>query len=192
MKASPFENFSVRFKDGDWEFLTIEELNLLYEHWERQTLEPSELTVLQYFLFSCYAGGLRFSDVKKLRYDRIKNGVIRIKLLKTGEAVVVPLVSKALKLIPAPAAGRTLVFAEAFENRHTNAVLKELVHKVGIQKHITFHCARHTFATVSLTIGIPIEVVSKLLGHRDIKTTQIYAKIVDDLKVKEMQKWEAV
>lgn len=60
----------------------------------------------------------------------------------------------------------------------------------GINKRISFHCARHTFATIALNKGISIEVVSKLLGHKDFKTTQIYAKVVDSYKIKEMKKWE--
>ncbi len=65
-------------------------------------------------------------------------------------------------------------------------------HSEGIEKYISFHCARHTFATVGITIGIPMEVISKLLGHSDLKTTQIYAKIVDDVKIKEMNKWNSL
>jgi len=59
-------------------------------------------------------------------------------------------------------------------------------------KKISFHFVRHTFATVGLTIGIPMEIISKLLGHRDLKTTQIYAKVIDTLKIKEMEKWNNV
>jgi site-specific recombinase XerD len=59
----------------------------------------------------------------------------------------------------------------------------------GINKIMTFHCARHTFATNGISLGIPIEIVSKLLGHKDLKTTMIYTKIVDDVKIREMKKW---
>ena len=77
-------------------------------------------------------------------------------------------------------------------NQKTNEFLKDIMKTAGIQKTISFHCARHTFATVGLTVGIPMEVISKLLGHRDLKTTQIYAKVIDTLKIKEMEKWNRV
>ena len=70
-----------------------------------------------------------------------------------------------------------------------NRMLKEIAVLAGINKPITFHTARHTFATISITLGIPIEVISKLLGHTSISTTQIYARIVDEVKVREMEKW---
>ena len=66
---------------------------------------------------------------------------------------------------------------------------KEIMKEVGIEKSISFHCGRHSFATIGLSLGIPIEVISKLLGHTDIKTTQIYAMVLDELKVKERGKW---
>ncbi|HAT76663.1 MAG TPA: site-specific integrase, partial [Flavobacterium sp.] len=71
----------------------------------------------------------------------------------------------------------------------TNEYLKLALTTANIKKKVTFHCSRHTFATCSITLGIPYEVVSKLLGHTDLKTTQIYAKIVDEVKIKEIDKW---
>ena len=70
------------------------------------------------------------------------------------------------------------------------AVLKKIGIELGFNKKLTCHVARHTFATTSISLGIPIEVVSKLLGHTSIRTTQVYAKIVDSVKVKEMKKWD--
>ena len=74
-------------------------------------------------------------------------------------------------------------------NQVANRHLREVLANTSITKEISFHCARHTFATHSLSLGIPLVVVSKLLGHSDIKTTQIYGKIVDTVKIKEMEKW---
>ncbi|WP_017730777.1 tyrosine-type recombinase/integrase [Nafulsella turpanensis] len=76
------------------------------------------------------------------------------------------------------------------ENGTTNNYLKEIMQIAGINKHITFHCARHTFAITSLILGLKLEVVSDILGHSEISTTQRYARIVDRLREKKMDKWD--
>lgn len=70
--------------------------------------------------------------------------------------------------------------------------INEALANVGINKKLSFHCSRHSFAINSLVLGIPIEVVSKILGHSDLKTTQIYAKVVDSLTNREMEKWNNI
>ena len=107
---------------------------------------------------------------------------------KTGYMVGIPLTNKALQLIPEKSQSQTVF--RVYCNKVTNRVLKELGKQYNIPKKLTCHVARHTFATVSITLGIPIEVVSKLLGHTNLKTTQVYAKIVDSVKEREMAKWD--
>lgn len=139
------------------------------------------------FLFCCFCG-LRFSDVYRLRWcdlqtlsDGTKQAEITQK--KTGQPLYLPLSDNALKWMPkrndapdtAPVFGMPKY---AMSNRH----VREWCKKAGIKKRITFHCARHTNATLLLTYGADIYTVSKLLGHTNVKTTQVYAKVVDENK----------
>ena len=103
---------------------------------------------------------------------------------KTQEPLYIPLSQQALAYLPArgDAAGDALVFADLKSNVPINAHIHAMAAAAGINKHVTFHTARHTFATLLLTEGADIYTTSKLLGHADIATTQIYAKIVDAKK----------
>ena len=190
IQKNPFANFKLVKKPSRREFLTLAELKLLETILEDGSLKGPLSNVLQYFLFSCYTG-LRYQDVKDLTYADISNGIIRIKMHKTQSDVSIPLMDKAKALIPENTIRMLKVF-RVVSNQKTNNMLKEIMELAGIEKFISFHCARHTFATVGITIGIPMEVISKLLGHSDLKTTQIYAKIVDDVKIKEMNKWNSL
>jgi integrase len=107
---------------------------------------------------------------------------------KTDEVVRVPLMPKALELIP-PRTMEGMPVFRVRDNNTTNNHLREIMALQGIGKGITMHSGRHTFATCSLDLGIPLEVVSKILGHTDTRTTAIYARIRDGLKEKEMRKW---
>lgn len=186
IKENPFKYFKIKRIEGDREFLTRDELNKLQELYNSNTLDKSKQNVLKYFLFSCYTG-LRYQDVKDLKHKDISNELLKIKMHKTKEMVSIPLISEALSLFDK---GEPLFHVfKVFANQPTNRYLKEIMKEAGIKKSISFHCGRHSFATIGLSIGIPIEVISKLLGHTDIKTTQIYARVVDELKIKEMGKW---
>jgi integrase len=142
------------------------------------------------FLFSCYTG-FAYIDAANLTEENIKIGQDGMQWLikprqKTGISERVPLLPPALRILKKyenenhpklKTTGKLLPFAS---NQKTNAYLKELADICGIKTHITFHIARHTFAsTVTLENGVPIDSVSKMLGHRSIKTTQIYAKVSD-------------
>ena len=143
----------------------------------------------KYFLFSCYTG-LRYSDLKMLKTSSIKNNILHINMHKTNCLVSIPLSQKALQLLPNKINSESDYVFRVYCNKVTNRVLKQVGKRYGIPKKLTCHVARHTFATVSIILGIPIEVVSKLLGHSSLKTTQIYAKIVDSVKEREMEKWD--
>lgn len=190
---NPFDNYKLSRPEGKREFLTIEEvrdLELLYMNGD---LPAKEKNVLRYFLFSVFTG-LRYQDVRNLRTRDVSEGYVRITMNKTMDEVLIPLTDKAKRLMPEkkPDTFKIYVFDRVLSNQKTNDNLKVIMKKAGIDKSISFHCARHTFATVGITLGIPIEVISRLLGHRSIKTTQIYAKVIDAVKFREMKKWEAL
>jgi len=198
-----FENYKRKTVETHREHLSASELTSLENLLNSNTLKASEMRVLEYFLFSCYTG-LRFGDVKDLKYKNIilkdveQNGkVVQREFLSvlmhktkntTGRTVEIPLIQKA-KTIIGTGLPEQKIF-NAITAQPTNRYVKEIIKHAGITKEISYHCSRHTFATHSLTLGIPIEVVSKLLGHSDLKTTQIYGKIVDASKVNNMDKWE--
>lgn len=181
---NPFVNFIFKTTEVTKEFLTQEELDNL----ENMNIENESLSkVRDTFLFSSYTG-LRFSDAYELKASDVKKEIdgqywLTIKkIIKTGKPLRIPLLNKALKIIDkhkkyAEITGRLLPI---ISNQKTNAYLKILADFASIDKNLTHHCARHTFATtVTLSNKIPIDVVSKLLGHSNLKSTQIYAKITD-------------
>lgn len=147
--------------------------------------------VLRYFLFACYTG-LRHSDIKTLRREHIKGRFIVKEMIKGREGrkktVRVPIRKRLLSLIDQTA--DVLFENPVMEDSQTNKYLLLIMKEAGINKHITFHCARHSFAIISLLLGIKIEVVSDILGHSELSTTQRYAKVVDRLREQEMDKWD--
>ena len=168
------------------EFLTIEELKVLINTPCRYDI------VKKAFLFSCFTG-LRYSDVKSLRWCEIhtaadgKTLYIEHSQVKTKNPVTIPLSNEALRWMPQQKDGIDLVFHELTISATTiEVVLQEWMKDCKIDKHITYHCSRHTAATTLLTLGANLYVVSKILGHSSIKMTEVYAKIVDQKKVETM------
>ena len=161
-------------------FLTIEELNSLVK------TECNNPLLKRAALFSALTG-LRFSDIKNLVWGEIHHSVengysIQFTQQKTKGVEVLPISEQAYSLLGEPKEPTTKVFEgltySAYENKH----LYQWIGAAGITKDITFHCFRHTFATLQLSKGTDIYTVSKMLGHRELKTTQIYAKIIDQTK----------
>jgi site-specific recombinase XerD len=190
MTENPFTYFRIKKTEGQREYLDLSELNKLHLYYHDLTVKNKvQKEVLLSFLFSCYTG-LRYSDIRVLKIKNLKTGFIQIKTIKTNSMVTIPLSNKAIELINLQSKDHEEHLLKVYCNKVSNKHLKEISKTLGIEKKLTFHVARHTFATASLTLGIPIEVVSKLLGHTNIRTTQIYARIVDDLKVNEMKKWD--
>jgi len=204
MDRDPFYNYKVQFDAVEREYLNEEEVQKLIDkdlHLDRLKL------VRDMFVFSCYTG-LAYSDVKKLSSGDITKGIdgdnwIRIKRTKTKSLSSIPLLPIAEKIIeqykdhPEVKAGNCVL--PVLSNQKSNAFLKEIAVMCGISKPLNTHLARHTFATtITLTNGVPIESVSKMLGHKDLRTTQHYAKIVDrkisddmnELKIKLAEKAE--
>ncbi len=182
---NPFINFSCSYKEVTKEFLSSEELTDI----EEKVFKIKRLDqVRDIFIFCCYTG-LAFADVEKLSKDNFRLGIdgekwIIIYRKKTDTRSPIPLMSQALAIIEkykndpeSIAKGRLL---PVNSNQRMNGYLKEIADVCGITKNLTMHLARHTFATtVTLANGVPIESVSKMLGHTSIKTTQIYSKVVD-------------
>lgn len=172
--------------EGQREYLTLEELQkLLNTHFSYTALKDSAI-------FSALTG-LRFSDIEKLTWSEVKcneqeGSFLKFKQKKTKGTEVLPINKQAFLLMGERKEPNAKVFEGLIYSAYNNLLLKQWVLKAGINKDITFHCFRHTFATLQLTYGTDIYTVSKLLGHRDLKTTQIYAKIVDKEKRKAVDK----
>ncbi len=163
-------------------YLTIDEVERLI----KTELHTSPICK-KAFLFSCFCG-LRFSDVTRLKWGNLTkvNGQLQadIRQKKTDEPIYLPLSEMAQSWLPTRQneADDEPVFKH-IDNSYANLVIKRWAKQAGITKHISFHTARHTFATMLLTKGADLYTTSKLLGHKNIQTTQIYAKIVDQKKV---------
>lgn len=135
------------------------------------------------FLLSCYTG-LRISDIQSLKWSHIKNDRIQLTQTKTKNAVYIPLNENALILLDKQKHNKEFVFKLSIHDSSVNRTVKKLIKKAEIGKDIHFHCARHTFATLLVTSGVNIFTISKLMGHKDIKSTLVYAKVIDEEKEK--------
>lgn len=165
-------------KATDPEFLTMDELRMMY-----QTEAPERIKNL--FLFCCFTG-LRFSDVCNLKWEDIDKGTIVNRMKKTGEIVRVPLSGNAKRFMP-PRNGKKGKIFEVGPLNTLTAHLKEWAKNAGIRKNVHFHMARHSFATIALANGADLYTVSKLLGHKEVTTTQIYAKVLDEGRKKAVE-----
>lgn len=170
------------FKQGEpqREFLSLEELQAAV----KADCEIPKLKTA--FLFSCLTG-LRWSDINKLLWSEVQHSndmgyYIRFRQKKTKGAETLPISDQAFSLLGERQANEERVFKGLKYSAWHNMKLQQWMMKAGISKTITFHCARHTYATLQLSAGTDIYTVSKLLGHRELKTTQIYAKVIDEKK----------
>ena len=193
LNKDPFANYKSKVKEVIREFLTEQEIQSLME--KEFVSERLEL-VRDIFVFSCFSG-LAYIDVKQLSKDNIVLGIDGDKWInknrqKTDTNSKIPLLPTAQYILDKYANHPVCVNEDKllpiFSNQKMNAYLKEIATVCGINKELTFHIARHTFATtVTLSNGVPIETVSKMLGHTNLKTTQHYAKILDKKISEDMQ-----
>ncbi|WP_209403739.1 site-specific integrase [Pseudozobellia sp. WGM2] len=185
IKQDPFAFYNAKFTPYDRQYLSIEELKII----EKVQFKDTGLAKVQdCFIFACYTG-LSYIDLKRLRPEQIVVGIdggewIYTKREKSKTAVKIPLLSKAKEILYKYANDRygrnNDLLLPVYSNQKCNSYLKKIIGKCGIDKHISFHAARHTFATtVTLANGVPLETVSKLLGHRRLSTTQIYARVME-------------
>jgi integrase len=158
------------------EHLTYAELQSLYN------TNCDKEQVKKAFLFACFCG-LRISDIRKLRYRNIKNNIIELYQTKTKDLIYIPINKFAYNFIDVNEKDDEKVVFDLPSPNIVTSNLKNWVEDAGITKRVTFHVSRHTFATLQLSFGTDIYTVSKLLGHKNLQTTQVYAKIVDNTKV---------
>nr|WP_295666818.1 site-specific integrase [Sphingomonas sp.] len=194
---NPFINYIIKPDQSTRAYLTSEELL------EIENLKLEENTNFYHhrniYVFSAYAGGLRISDVLQLTWGNFQDEKLSLKIQKTKKSINIRIPQKAIDIINIYANENTkpndLIFPllkcknmgdsiEVFNaissaTAYTNSDLKEIIKLTKIKKSISFHTARHTFATTALQKGMRIEYVSKYMGHSDIKETQIYAKIIN-------------
>lgn len=187
----PFSKKSLKTENTQREYLLEHEINNLLKLYYQLPDKDKAKQTLQAFLFCCYTG-IRFTDAKLLRYRDVNNGVLSIRMNKTKDIVTIPLLDNAKDLLALNFTEQdTTIHPEQLIlkvpcNQVANKQLKRSCIKAEIQKKITFHCSRHSFATIAITNGISIETVQKLLGHRELKQTSIYAKIIDTKVTQDM------
>ena len=194
LNKDPFIKHKTKIKEVKRECLTKRELETLVD----KKVENERIGLIRdAFVFCCYTG-LAYSDIQSLTMNEITIGIdgdqwIKTSRKKTGNEVNVPLLPSALRIIEKyndhPIRLNDKKVLPVISNQKMNVYLKELADICGIDKNLTTHLARHTFATtITLSNGVTMESVSKMLGHSSIKTTQIYAKITDTKVSREMQK----
>lgn len=184
LDKNPFGRYKLKFHRFKKEFLSKDELRVF----EESTIKENGLQIVKdIYVFACYTG-LSYSDIKSLTKNNIRIGVdggnwIFTQREKNEQPVKVPLLKGAELILDkyedysSNERGKLL---PVFSNQKVNSYLKKISKILGINKNLTFHSARHTFATtVTLSNGVPIETVSKMLGHTKISTTQIYARVLE-------------
>jgi site-specific recombinase XerD len=181
----PFNGINLTLKEVDRPYLSFEELQRLIEF---NSVFDRLNRVRDFFVFSCYTG-LAYIDVKKLKRAEIEGNDemgfwIRTRRQKTGGRANIPLLDIPMSIIRNYCQLELLDAEDSIlpilSNQKMNAYLKELADLCNIQKQLSYHVARHTFATtITMMNGVPIETVSKMLGHKNIHSTQHYARIVD-------------
>lgn len=189
----PFNKYKMKFLKKERGYLTQDELKRI----EEKDFRVERLNQTRdIFVFSCYTG-LSYAEVYDLKPEHIVNGLdgekwIRGQRKKSKELFSVPLLPQAKAIIERyknhPLAKAHEKVLPVFTNQKTNAYLKEIAILCEIDKNLTYHLARHTFATtVTLSNGVPIESVSKMLGHTNLRTTQLYAKVVEQKLSEDMK-----
>ena len=185
MEKDPFMNYQSKYDEVTRMFLNEKEIEALFA----KDFKNERLSLVRdIFLFSCFTG-LAYIDTKELTYHNINLGLdgsqwIYTKRQKTKTTSNIPLLGQAELIIKKYKSHPTCLnrgrLLPILSNQKMNAYLKEIADLCGINKELTYHIARHTFATtITLSNGVSIESVSKMLGHRSIRTTQHYAKILD-------------
>ena len=194
IEKNPTKRFKLRFHHVDMVYLSKAELQKIKEKkFKRSTLSINR----DIFVFCCYTG-LPYGDVLELKKKHIQIGIdgkkwIYTRRMKTNTLLRIPLLEEAERILEKykehPRVSNSDILLPVYSNQKTNQYLREITKAVKINKELSFHAARHTFATtVTLANGVPIETVSKLLGHTKLSTTQIYARVIDSKISNDMDK----
>lgn len=193
LTKNPFANYKSKVKEVERVYLTESEIQSIIE----KDFKTERLSLVRdIFLFSCFTG-LAYIDVRNLTKSHISFGIDGEKWIfthrqKTESASKIPILPVTQMIIDKyenhPQCNNENKLLPILSNQKMNAYLKEIAGVCEIEKELTFHIARHTFATtVTLTNGVPIESVSKMLGHKNLRTTQHYAKVLDRKVSEDMQ-----
>ena len=171
---------TIEYQETIREFLTLEEVNLIAK-------TPFKDDVYKRAALFSALTGLRFSDIQKLRWEEAQfiEGIgyqIGFRQQKTSKVEYNPISDQAYGFMGVRGDDNESVFKGLKYSAHKNKLLKKWVKSAGVNKEITFHCFRHTFATLQLSLGTDIYTISKMLGHKNIKHTSVYAKIIDENK----------
>ena len=195
LQQNPYESYKVKRVDSNRDYLTLEELRTI----EKKEIVIGRLSLVRdIFVFACYTG-LSYSDIEKLGGKHLYYGDdgevwIIIDRTKTTSRCRIPLLPQARLILDKYSTSynlNSLKLLPVLSNQKMNAYLKEIADICRINKNLSMHVARHTFATsVTLANGVPIETVSSLLGHKAIRTTQIYARILDSKISDDMKELE--
>lgn len=177
---------SIKGQESHREYLTIEELQILAK-------AECKVPVLKCLLLASAVTGLRYSDLKNLIWENIKFSendgyYIQYTQKKTKKAEVLPIPEHVVKMFGARKDPAEKVFDELKYSAYNNKILKAFVRDNGINKNISLHCGRHSYASLQISLGTDIFTISKLLGHSSIKTTQIYTKLLDKNKIQAASK----
>ncbi len=171
----------IQDQESRREHLSVEELNILAE-------TPCDRPILKRAALFSALTGVRHCDIQKLKWKEIQVVGEQVRLnftqQKTKGVEYMPISEQAYQLCGEPGKPEQLVFEDLPDPSWISGPLKRWIKSAGITRNITFHCFRHTYATLQLAGGTDIYTVSKMLGHTNVKTTQIYAKVVDEKKQK--------
>ena len=187
--ANPFRKYHIHLEQTRKNTVTESDIKKIENAIER--LEGDEQEVAKGFLFSTYTG-LRFSDIQRVQRSNIKtiyrNKWLVMRMQKTEKEVRVPISrmfgGKAISLI-SDKNGRLFRLPP---NARTNVLLDRITNRLGIKKHLSFHCGRHSCATILLLKGVNMPIISSILGHTSIRTTQVYAAVKDKTINKEIRR----
>ena len=176
-----------KLKKTDREYLTMDEL----DRFEAVKVNKKGVEVQRAFVFSARYSGLRLSDLRKLKWSDIQDGQIRLNMTKTRMSVAVPLTQAAIDFLGTNDSEYVFPGLQEVARGLTFHYIRRIARLAGIQKEISMHTSRHTFAVALLSAGVDIYTVSKLLGHRTVSVTEIYADIIDSRRNDAMEKLAA-
>ena len=194
MTVYPFRKYHIKTENVQKQSLTERELRRIEDKEEKEELAEEERKVVKGFLFSVYSG-LRFSDIVQVTKQHVKNIYrskwVVMRMQKTDHEVRIPISKmfggKAATMIQENKTTTGKLFQLPC-NARCNLILKRVLKRFNIHRHITFHCARHTCATVLLSKGVSLPIIQHILGHQSIKTTQVYSAVKDTTINKEIRR----